>query len=567
VHRAHTATAFSALSKQAFEELRRRPESRVGSRLRTNADGGDDEQRTTEKGTNGSHDVLLAQPTMCAVPQHRLLAACAVCLGLASSAARSGSSIRFELVQPELFAAPGGQPNAWADYDGDGDLDLFVGFRGAANRLYKNDDGRFVDVAGSAGLADTTETRAAAWGDYDSDGDPDLYVGFANAPGQSNKVYRNDNGRFTDVARALGIELRGASRQATWIDYDGDGDLDLFAAFRDVANRLFRNDGATFTDVSKSSRLDDTRKTVGGVWWDADADGDLDLFVANQEGDTNGYFRNDAGVFTDAAREAGVDMAGRPRDEGGVGPTLADVDRDGDIDLFVANYGLHNLFRNEKGRFSDIAAASGLVTAGHVTTAAFGDVDTDGWPDLYLGAFLASEANYRDYLFRNGGSGRGNAWTFADVLPDVFLKHDATHGVQWADFDANGTLDLALTNNDPKGGGHALLRNATPPAGRLLAVDVVDDRGRMTRAGAEVRVYRAGTRTLVSSGIVDSGSGYCSQNAMPAFVAAPRQGRIDVEVTTIGRGSRRVTRSTGIDPDGLKSRRLVVRTGNARETP
>jgi FG-GAP-like repeat len=489
-----------------------------------------------------------------------------MCLLLAQPAAQS-SAVQFEIVQSALFSTPGGQPNAWADYDGDGDLDLFVGFRGAPNRLYRNERGGFVDVAASAGLADTTETRAAAWGDYDSDGDPDLYVGFANAPQQPNKVYRNDSGRFTDAAPGLGIELRGASRQAAWVDYDGDGDLDLFAAFRDVPNRLFRNDGATFTDVSKSTHVDDTRKTVGGVWWDADTDGDLDLFVANQEGDANGYFRNDGGVFSDAARDVGVDMARRPRDEGGVGPTLADIDRDGDFDLFVANYGRHNLFRNEKGRFTDIASASGLVTAGHVTTAAFGDVDADGWPDLYLGAFLASEPNYRDYLFRNRGVTQGAGWTFADVLPDLLLTHDATHGVQWADFDANGTLDLALTNNDAKGGGHALLRNLTPPVGRLLAVEVVDGRGRMTRAGAEVRVYGAGTRTLLSSGIVDSGSGYCSQNAMPVFVAAPKQGRVDVEVTSIERGARRVTRSAGVDPNSLKARRLVIRTGNARETP
>jgi penicillin G amidase len=332
-----------------------------------------------------------------------------------------------------------------------------------------------------------------------------------------------------------------------------------------VPNRLYRHDGARFTDVSKESRIDDPRKTVGAVWWDADADGDLDLFVANQEGDPNGFFRNQAGTFTDVAGEAGVAMAGRRKEEGGVGPTLGDIDRDGDFDLFVANYGPHNLFRNDTGRFADIAKASGVVTTGHVTTAAFGDVDADGWPDLYLGAFLATDPHYRDYLFRNGGAAATAGWTFNDVLPDLFREHDATHGVQWADYDANGTLDLALTNNDPKGGGHALLRNMAAQAGRLLAVYVVDGRGRMTGAGAEVRVYRSGTRTLVSSGIVDTGSGYCSQNAMPVFVAAPKQGRVDVEVTTMTRGTRRAIRSRDVDPDGLKGNRLVVNTGMVQE--
>jgi hypothetical protein len=315
-----------------------------------------------------------------------------------------------------------------------------------------------------------------------------------------------------------------------------------------VPNRLFRNEGARFTDVSRTARIDDPRKTVGAVWWDSDADGDLDLFVANQEGDANGFFRNDRGVFTDIAADVGVAMSGRPKDEGGVGPTLADVDRDGDFDLFVANYGPHNLFRNTQGRFSDIAKTSGLVTEGHVTTAGFGDVDADGWPDLYLGAFLATAPNYRDSLFLNRGapSSQGG-WAFADALPDLLTKHDATHGVQWADYDGNGTLDLALTNNDPKGGGHALLRNTSPQRGRLMAVRVVDGRGGMTLSAAEVRVYPAGTKTLFSSSLVDSGSGYCSQNLMPVFMAAPARGAVDVEVTVIARGERRVTRVSKVE--------------------
>lgn len=493
----------------------------------------------------------------------RALIVLACAAGLAA-AAQERSRPDFELVQPELFSAPGGQPNAWADYDSDGDLDLFVGFRGGPDRLYRNDGGRFTEVAEAAGLAARgsqdarAETRAAAWGDFDADGDPDLYVGYANAGAQPNRIYRNDRGRFTDVAAALGIELRGVSRQPAWIDYDGDGDLDLFAAFRDVANRLFRNDGARFTDVSRTAGVDDPRKAVGAAWWDADADGDLDLFVANQEGDANGFFRNDRGVFADVAAAAGVGMAGRPKDEGGVGPAIADIDGDGDFDLFVANYGPHNLFRNERGRFTDVARASGLVTAGHVTTAAFGDVDADGWPDLYLGAFLGTAPNYRDYLFLNGGKAQGDGWGFADALPGLLLAHDATHGAQWADFDADGRLDLALTNNDARGGGHPLLRNVTPPRGQLMAVQVVDAAGRMTRAGAEVRVYRAGTRTLVASGLVDGGSGYCSQNAMPVFVAAPASGRVDVEVTMPAGGTRGVARVANVDPSSMKGKPLRV---------
>ena len=177
------------------------------------------------------------------------------------------SPLVFALVQPDQFGASGGQPNLWADVDGNHDLDLFVGFRGRPDKLYKQTAGTFRDVAAIVGLADAIETRAASWGDYDSDGDPDLYVGFATAATPA-RIYRNDhNGsHFTDVAPQLGNGPRGVSRQPVWVDFDGDGDLDLFAAFRDQPNRLFRNDGVRFVDVSRSSGIDDTRKTVGGVW-------------------------------------------------------------------------------------------------------------------------------------------------------------------------------------------------------------------------------------------------------------------------------------------------------------
>ena len=160
------------------------------------------------------------------------------------------------------------------------------------------------------------ETRSAAWGDFDADGDPDLFIGFAD-PRIAAKVYRNeDRGtRFVDVAGDIGVTLNGVARQAAWIDYDGDGDLDLFSAFRDVANRLLRNDGGRFVDVTAASGIGDTRRSVSGVWWDFDRDGDLDLFIANQEGQANGLYRQDGGRFEDVAAAAGV--AGTPRPAGG----------------------------------------------------------------------------------------------------------------------------------------------------------------------------------------------------------------------------------------------------------
>src|SRR5438874_1081894 len=112
---------------------------------------------------------------------------------------REGS---FELVQPELFAAAGGQPNAWADVDNDGDLDLFVAFRDAPNMLFRNDGGRFTSVGKELGLDDPRRTVGAVWFDFDGDGDLDLFT--ANQNGDANGLWRNDGSKFVDVARELG---------------------------------------------------------------------------------------------------------------------------------------------------------------------------------------------------------------------------------------------------------------------------------------------------------------------------------------------------------------------------
>jgi hypothetical protein len=130
--------------------------------------------------------------------------------------------------------------------------------------------------------------------------------------------------------------------------------------------------------------------------------------------------------------------------------------------------------------------------------------------------------------------------------------------VQWVDFDGDGALDLALTNNDP-GGGHYLFRNLLPPAQarRSRSIDVVDARGRHTKPGAEVRVYAAGTRRLISSGLVDTGGGYCSQNVIPVHVGTTDAARVDVEVTTMSRRGRQTTKWPGVDPK-VAPRPLVV---------
>ena len=476
------------------------------------------------------------------------LSACVVVL--TAVVAAQGTPPVFEAIQPELFSAPAAFTNAFADVDGDGDLDMFVGFDGNPNRLYRNDKGTFTDIAAAAGVADARPTRAVAWGDVDADGDPDLLVGFTPLKDASVlKLYRNDGAKFTDMTAGSGLVVAtGAVRQPAFVDFDGDGDLDLFIAFRDRANALYRNDAGKFTDIAATIGLADPRRSVGAVWFDFDEDGDLDAAVANMDGDANGLFRNDAGKFTDVADAAGVAWGGRQPKHAGNGTVrvcAADVDADGKFDLFAANYGMLGFFSNRgKGVFEDRGAAWQIAIDSRYDTCAFADVDHDGRLDLYVNGTVTGGASWQDSLFRNTGS------EFVDVTPPNLRALQADHGVQWADVDGDGDLDLALTGSRPDGM-HSVMRNmlTAADAARGLHVRVLDAKGRATLAGAEVRVFAAGSTRLIGARLVDSGSGYDSQNDMPVHFGIPSgTARVDVQVIVPRQGARRPVWQRGVTP-------------------
>ncbi len=474
----------------------------------------------------------------------------------------TGWNPNFKLHQPDLFKGGGAYTNAFADFDNDGDLDLFVGFRAKPNRLYRNDDGTFTDVAAQVGIADVGYTRTAAWGDYNGDGHLDLFVGSESSSDITlvwNRLYRNDGDgkHFTDVSQSTGVKLSGRFRQASWVDYDNDGDVDLFVGFRDKPNVLLQNNNGKFINVAKSLGVDDPRKTVGAAWFDYDKDGDLDLYVANMDGDANGLFRNDGSRFEDVASQAGVESGGRPLGSklfGSVRPSIGDYDNDGNLDIFLANYGPNALYQNKgNGQFVNVAPKLGLAIDSCYDTGTWGDYDNDGHIDLYVNGTITRGKKYEDYIFHNR-DGR-----FVNVTPKIIQENNGDHGAHWVDFDQDGDLDLALTSG-PSEGMHHLLRNqlSEKRAQESLQVLVLDGKGHYTRAGSEVRLYNAETKNLLGTQILDSGSGYNSQNSMPVHFGLAGVKSVDVEVTIMTKSGRKNVRLENIDPSEYSGSYLTV---------
>ena len=288
----------------------------------------------------------------------------------------------------------------WGDYDNDGDLDLYVTDYNNQDLLYQNNgDGTFQYATGKAGvnLARQGNEMAAVWGDYNNDGYLDLYICkyyFANE-----LYFNNGDGTFTEIAGDVGADDERDSDGAVWTDYDDDGDLDLYVINREQENGLYRNEDGTFVAVGAELGLDDIDLGRNGSWGDYDNDGDLDLSLANIG--ANALYQNNGGIFQNVARAAGVRSTGI----GWISWDTAwgDYDNDEDLDLYVANgadskNGEGNVLfsNNGDGTFSDVTESARLGNVQTSSTAAgWGDYDNDGDLDLYV-------VNYgRNTLYQN----------------------------------------------------------------------------------------------------------------------------------------------------------------------
>lgn len=356
----------------------------------------------------------------------------------------------------------GGRASAWADYDEDGDLDLVViGHPKLA--YFRNDGARFAERTEAAGLDLPDGGIGVQTADYDNDGDADLYVtrdGWFG--GGVNALFQNDGwGAFADVTAASGTGDPGSSFCAAWSDFDRDGYLDIYVAngtgaTGDSTNVLYRNRGdGAFVDVAAAAGVAHKGQTLSAAWGDFDGDGWPDLYACNFT-EPNVLFRNEGnGAFVDMTAAAGV---GAEHIDGFITFVL-DYDNDGALDIFVGNWSQYAvvladrvagkatsardrpvLYRNRgDGTFVDVTDAAGLGRALGTMSGVPGDVDNDGWMDIYLGNGGPQMGRREpDVLFRNRGDG-----TFVDVTDAAGLGHlGKSHGVTFADFDRDGDLDL-----------------------------------------------------------------------------------------------------------------------------
>ncbi len=480
-------------------------------------------------------------------------------LAMAAATAFVATEPPFTSIQTAQFAVPNSYSNAWGDYDNDGDLDLAVSLGTGEVRLYRNDSGVFTSVGAAAGLSQAGyELRGLSWGDYDGDGDIDL-LGGATANDKLTKVFRNDGAKFTDVAAEIGLTVPGRSaRQTNFVDYDNDGDLDVYAADRTGENTLFRNDSGRFTRAFAGVGPTDKRPTVGACWLDYDHDGDLDLFLANQSGATDALWRNDGTAFVDVAPAAGVTGPRRTTDEGGVGCAVADYDNDGDLDIFVPNYGHNQLYRNNgNATFTDVAAAAGVGVENHAVSADWGDVDNDGDLDLFVASYVGPVGGQTpvNAFFRNDG-----AAGFVNVIDKASPLNRADHAVQFVDYDRDGAIDLSLTDGYGPEGGHFVFHNdlAGAAKARSLSVLVLDAKGHQTRFGAEVQL-RAADGRLLATRQVQTGGGYNSQRAAPVHIGLASMQPVRVDVVFMGKGGRRTQSAGTVNPADYAGKDLVVR--------
>ncbi len=454
---------------------------------------------------------------------------------------------------------------AMFDYDNDGKLDIYFvnsyTVEAALQKkprpraaLYRNlGAGKFVDVTARARIADPGWAMGVSVADYDNDGDDDLYVTCFGP----NKLYRNrGNGTFEDVTTKAGVSDPRFSTGAAWGDYDRDGDLDLFVAnyvdfklddlpqfgkgqlcqYRNIpvqcgprglpgaGDSLFRNNGdGAFTDITKQAGVEDANGYYGlGVMWtDFDGDGWPDIYVANDATPNYVYRNNHDGQFTEMGLILGLAVDENGVEQGSMGVSIGDYDRDGRFDLIVTNFAeqYNTIYhQNADGSFTDLSRASKTADMSMPYVGwgvKFFDYDNDSWLDLLVvnghvypqieGAFPGGEYRQRKLFYRNLRNGG-----FEDISNEVgeaIKKRRASRGAAFGDYDEDGDIDMVINDLD---GPPMLLRNdGGSKAGNWISLKLIGTKSNRNAVGARVEL-KAGGLTQIDE--VRAGDSYISHS-------------------------------------------------------
>jgi hypothetical protein len=294
---------------------------------------------------------------------------------------------------------------SWGDYDDDGDLDIFVSFfSNQNNHLYRNDgNGTFTRITEGTVVNDGGDSAGPSWVDYDNDGDLDLFV--INDINQKNFLYRNDgNGSFTKITEgAIVNDIAQNHLAASWADFDNDRDMDVFVA-NNVHDRLYVNNGnGTFSSLTTGDIVNDGKFSLFGSWGDYDNDGNLDLFVSTYFS-TNDFLYNGSGDTTFQKITSGPIVENPTGVCNGV---WSDLDNDGDLDLFVSSWLENNrYYRNDgNGNFTQVTSGDFVNEKGGGVSIA--DIDRDGFLDIFI-ARGAVGAPYDNRIYANDGN--NNSW-------------------------------------------------------------------------------------------------------------------------------------------------------------
>ena len=479
---------------------------------------------------------------------------------------------------------------AFIDYDNDGFVDIFViSGQGGTNRLYRNGgNGHFTDVTSQLGLTSTGWGQGVCAGDFDNDGYTDLFVTYWG----QNHLYRNMDGKhFEDVTTKTHLtqDRTRYNSGCAFLDYDGDGHLDLFVAnylkfdfettpkpganpycfYRGIAvncgprglpfdtNLLYHNRGdGTFEDVSERSGIAKVtgHYALGVLAQDVNDDGRPDIYVACDQTPSLLFINRGDGTFVEEGMLRGVAYDENGRSLSGMGITSADYDGDGRLDIFRTNFSDEHetLYRNTgDGQFDDVTLQAGLGRNTRFVGwgCALFDFDNDGWKDLLLvngHVFpeidrLGTDIHYRDraILYHNTGKG-----TFQDISAEagaaIASRHSA-RGLAVGDIDNDGTLEVLVNNqNEPP----SLWKQDKRAAGHWLLIKLAGSRSNRSAIGARVVVSTAGH---LQTDELRSGGSYLSQNDLRLHFGLGAATRADSITVRWPSGEKTVLRDVAAD--------------------